>query len=65
MMLHVKSVTAGDYYIHKGNRHGMSAVDLEAALSDHTFTCGAPLQDLDLPGRLADVYVRYALWQSH
>lgn len=26
---------------------------LEEALSDFTFTCGAPLQDLDLPGRLA------------
>ena len=31
---------------------------LEEALSDFTFTCGALLQDLDLPGKLADVYVR-------
>ena len=31
---------------------------LEEALSDFTFTCGAPLQDLDLPGKLADVYVQ-------
>ena len=28
---------------------------LEEALSDFTFTCGAPLQDL---GKMADVYVR-------
>ncbi len=32
--------------------------DLEHALEDWTFTCGAQLQDLDLPGDLGEVYVR-------
>lgn len=31
--------------------------NLEQALMDVSFTCGAPLQDLELPGRLANVYV--------
>ena len=31
---------------------------LKAAVEDLSFTCGAPLQDLDLPGRLNDVYTR-------
>lgn len=32
--------------------------DLEEALEDMSFTCGAPIQDLELPGRLNDVYTR-------
>ena len=32
--------------------------DLEEAVADYSFTCGAPLQDLNLPGKLAHVYVR-------
>lgn len=32
--------------------------NLEVALADYSFTCGSPLQDLDLPGKLAHVYVR-------
>ena len=32
--------------------------DLQAAMEDIPFTCGAPLQDLDLPGRLGEVYTR-------
>ena len=32
--------------------------NLEEALADVSFTCGAPLQDLELPGKLANVYVR-------
>ena len=31
---------------------------LQAALEELSFTCGAPIQDLDLPGRLSDVYTR-------
>ena len=32
--------------------------DLQTALEDVSFTCGAQLQDLELPGRLNDVYTR-------
>ena len=32
--------------------------DLQAALEDLLFTCGSPLQELDLPGRLSSVYVQ-------
>ena len=32
--------------------------ELEEALADFMFTCGAPLQELNLPGKLADVYVK-------
>ena len=31
---------------------------LQEALADVSFTCGAPLQELELPGKLANVYVR-------
>lgn len=31
---------------------------LQFAIEDLSFTCGAPLQDLNLPGRLNDVYTR-------
>ena len=33
-------------------------VDLNDAVEDLAFTCGAPIQDLHLPGRLNDVYTR-------
>ena len=33
--------------------------NLEEALVDVSFTCGAPLQDLELPGKLANVYVQH------
>ena len=32
-------------------------MQLEDTLADYTFTCGTPLQDMDLSGKLADVYV--------
>ena len=32
--------------------------DLKAALEDISFTCGTHLQDLELPGRLNEVYTR-------
>ena len=32
--------------------------NLEVALADYSLTCGSPLQDLDLPGKLAHVYIR-------
>ena len=32
--------------------------DLDAAIAAYSFTCGAPLQDLNLPGKLAHVYIR-------
>ena len=32
--------------------------ELEKALDDFVYSCGASLQDLDLPGKLGDVYVR-------
>ena len=32
--------------------------DLQQAIEDISFTCGAPLQDLELPGRLNEVYTR-------
>ena len=32
--------------------------DLQAAIEDVSFTCGAPLQDLQLPGHLSEVYAR-------
>ena len=32
--------------------------DLQGILEDYSFTCGAPLQDLELPGRLVNVYSR-------
>ena len=32
--------------------------ELEEALADFTFTCGAPLQELHLAGKLAEVYVK-------
>ena len=32
--------------------------DLQVAIDDISFTCGAPLQDLQLPGRLSEVYTR-------
>ena len=32
--------------------------DLEEAFADSSFTCGAPLQDLDLLGKPAHVFVR-------
>ena len=32
--------------------------DLEVALEDVSFSCGASLQDLQLPGRLDNVYAR-------
>ena len=32
--------------------------DLQVAIEDISFTCGAPLQDFQLPGRLAEVYTR-------
>jgi hypothetical protein len=32
--------------------------ELEEALADFTFTCGAPLQELQLAGKLAEVYVK-------
>ena len=38
--------------------HHRERTQLEEALSDFSFTCGAPLQDLDLTRKLADVYVR-------
>ena len=31
---------------------------LQAALSDVTYTCGAQIQDLQLSGKLAEVYAR-------
>ena len=31
---------------------------LEEILNDFSFTCGAPLQDLEMEGKLADVYTR-------
>ena len=31
---------------------------LRDAVEDLSFSCGAPLQDLELPGRLNDVYTR-------
>ena len=31
--------------------------NIEVALADYSFTCGSPLQDLDLTGKLAYVYV--------
>ena len=33
-------------------------VDFQVAIEDISFTCGAPLQDLQLPGRLNEVYNR-------
>ena len=32
--------------------------DLQVAIEDVSFTCGAPMQDLQLPGRLSEVYTR-------
>ena len=32
--------------------------DLQVVIDDISFTCGAPLQDLQLPGRLSEVYTR-------
>ena len=32
--------------------------ELDVALNDHTYTCGASLSDICLPGRLADVVIR-------
>lgn len=32
--------------------------DMQVAIDDISFTCGAPLQDLQLPGRLSEVYTR-------
>lgn len=32
--------------------------DLDEALAEYSFTCDAPLQDLNLPRKLAHVYVR-------
>ena len=32
--------------------------DLQVAIDDISFTCGAPLQDLQLPGHLSEVYTR-------
>ena len=32
--------------------------DLQAAIEEISYTCGAQLQELELPGRLKDVYVR-------
>ena len=32
--------------------------NLQVALAGHSFMCGSPLQDLDLPGKLAHVYSR-------
>ena len=32
--------------------------ELEETLADFTFTCGAPLHELLLPGKLVEVYVK-------
>ena len=32
--------------------------ELEKALSDYVYTCGASLQDMELTGKLNEVYVR-------
>ena len=32
--------------------------DLEDVLAEDSFSCGAPVQDLDLPGKLAHMYVQ-------
>ena len=37
---------------------GKECEDLQRILEDYSFTCGAPLQDLELAGRLANVYSR-------
>ena len=57
------SATCGDFY----SRHKLTTkerTDLQAAISDVLFTCGAQIQDLNLPGRLHEVYTRQIIcWE--
>ena len=51
-------MAVGDFFIVSRSLQKMKRENLEQELMHVSFTCGAPLQDFELPERLVNVYVR-------